>query len=111
MSNRNRDSGIRLELDIIHLLTEMGYDAVSSRSESRRADAAGIDIISDYPFKIQCKSGVNQPNIYKLLTETEADIIIYRKQKKKGKRFYKQGDYAIVPLEDFFNLTQKANKT
>lgn len=110
MANRNRDSGHRWELDVIHILEQMGYEAVSSRSESRRADAAGIDVITDFPFKIQCKSGINQPSIHDLLTKTEADIILYRKQKKKGKRFYKQGEYAIMKFEDFLNLTQKAYK-
>ena len=105
---RNSRAGHAFELDIIHELNELGYDAVSSRQESRRADAAGIDIISEsFPFKAQCKSSINIPNLHKLLTETEADLIFYRKQLKRGMRFYQQGDYCILSKQDFYKLLKQ----
>ena len=107
MANRNKSAGNKFELDIIHDLKEMGYEAVSSRQESRSADARGIDIISDYPFKIQAKSMKSQPNFHALLTETDAEVVFFRKTEKKGKRFYTQGEYAIIPLGDFLKLTSK----
>jgi len=107
MSNRNRDSGHRFELDIVHILKEMGYKAVSSRQESRSADARGIDIITDYPYLIQCKNMAKAPNFHTLLTETDADVVFFRKTEKRGKRFYTQGDYAVIALDKFLKLTKK----
>ena len=105
MANRNRDAGHKFERDIIHSLKVMGYEAVSSRQESRSADARGIDIISDYPLNIQAKSATNQPNFHTLLTETEAEVIFYRKTEKRGTRFYTIGEYAILPLDTVYGLT------
>jgi Holliday junction resolvase len=107
MANRNRNAGHLLERDIVHRLKEMGYDAVTSRQESRSADARGIDIISDFPMSIQCKATVNKPKIHEILTETDAEVIVWRKMEKKGKRFYSQGEYAILPLDEFFKLFKK----
>lgn len=105
MANRNKQAGSRFELDIVHKLKEMGYKAVSSRQESRSADARGIDIISDYPFKIQAKCMVNQPNFDALLKETDAEVVFYRKTEKRGSRFYAVGEYAVLPLDAFYRLT------
>ena len=106
-ANRNKSAGNKLELDIVHTLTEMGYKAVSSRQESRSADARGIDIISDYPFDIQAKCMVNQPNFHTLLTQTDAEVVFFRKTEKRGKRFFTVGEYAILPLGEFYKLTQQ----
>jgi len=107
-ANRNKQAGNKFELDIVHVLKEMGYDAVSSRQESRSADARGIDIISkEYPYQIQAKCMVNQPNFHTLLTETDAEVVFFRKTEKKGTRFYAQGEYAILPLDMFYKLTAK----
>jgi hypothetical protein len=106
-NNRNRNAGHLWERDIVHTLKEMGYEAVTSRQESHSADARGIDIISDYPFKIQAKSMQNQPPFHTLLTETDAEVVFFRKTEKKGKRFYTQGEYAILPLGEFLKLTSK----
>ena len=91
----------------MNTLKEMGYEAVSSRQESRSMDARGIDIVSDYPYLIQAKSMVNQPNFHALLTETDAEVVFYRKTEKRGKRFYAAGEYAVLPLKDFYKLTEK----
>lgn len=108
MSNRNKTAGTRFELEIIHEIQGLGYDAVSSRQESRSADARGIDIISEtFPFSPQCKSMVNQPNFHRLLTETDADLVFFRKQEKRGKRFYQQGDYVVMKKDDFYKLLKQ----
>jgi len=103
-SNRNKQAGSKFELEIVHVLEEMGYEAVTSRHESRRADAAGIDLVSDFPLKIQAKCMVNTPAIHTLLTETEAEVIFWKKTKKKGTRFYEEARYAMLPLDTFLNL-------
>jgi len=96
-----------MEREIAAELREMGYEAVTSRQESRSADAAGIDIISNIPFEIQCKASKNQPQLHQLLTETEATAVFYRKMEKKGKRFYAQGDYVIISKGDFYKLLKR----
>lgn len=104
MANRNRTAGIRFEQEVVNMLKDLGFDVVTSRYESKRADDAGIDVVGDFPLKIQCKSQVNTPNVHKLITETEAEVVFWRKQKKKNNKFYKQGDYAMIPLSKFLNL-------
>jgi len=105
MSNRNRDAGNAWERECINRMKDLGYDAVSSRQESRAADASGIDIISEsFPLKPQCKKQKNQPNIHTLLTETEAEVIFYQKVEKRGKRFYSVGEYVMLSMDDFFKL-------
>lgn len=104
-ANRNRSAGHRWELDIVKSLKDMGYEAVSSRQESRSMDARGIDIVSDYPFLIQAKCMTNQPQFHKLLTETDANVVFFRKTEKKGTRFFAQGEYAVLPLDEFYKLT------
>ena len=107
MPTRNKQAGSKWELDIVHKLKEMGYEAVSSRQESRSADARGIDVITDYPYLIQAKCMVNQPNFHTLLTETDAEVVFFRKTEKRGKRFYAVGEYAVIPLKEFYKLTEK----
>jgi hypothetical protein len=105
MANRNKQAGSKLELDVIHLLKDMGYDAVSARYASRMMDDRGIDIVSEsFPFKIQCKASINQPNIDKIFSEKECDLIVFRKMKKQNSRFFSQGDYAMLRLDDFLDL-------
>ena len=107
MANRNKQAGSKWELDIVHTLKDMGYKAVSSRQESRSADARGIDLISDYPYAIQAKSMVNTPPIHSILTETDAEVIFWRKTEKRKRRFYAIGEYAMIPLKEFLKLTSK----
>ena len=51
-----RDKGIRFELEIIDRLKELGFTAISTRSESRNLDNLGLDIIDSTPFSIQNKA-------------------------------------------------------
>jgi hypothetical protein len=109
MPTRNKQAGNKWELDIVHDLIEHGYDAVTSRQESRSADARGIDIISKrFPLPIQCKACVNQPNFHNLLTETDASLVVYRKMEKRGSRFYKLADYAVLPWKDLLTIIDLA---
>jgi len=51
-----RLKGHRFELDIVQFLKDLGYDAVTSRMESKSMDDKGCDIIDNSPFSIQCKA-------------------------------------------------------
>ena len=111
MANRNKQAGSKFELDIIHKLKEMGYDAVSARYASRMMDDKGIDIISEsFPLQIQAKASINQPNCHSILTEKECDVIFFRKMEKQNTRFYSKGEYAMLKLDDLLNLITKKDE-
>ena len=84
--NKNRDKGIRFELECIHILEELGFKAVSSRSESRALDNIGVDIVTDAPFNIQCKFTVKAPSYHRLLKEMPKDKapIVMHKRSREG---------------------------
>lgn len=104
MASRNRTAGNNYERQIAKELREFGFEAVTSRSESRNLDAKGIDLVTNFPMKPQMKSAINQPNIHKLLTETEADIIFFKKTEKANKRFVTKGEYVMMKKEDFYKF-------
>jgi hypothetical protein len=107
MTNSRR-KGHNYERDIVKELREMGYDVHTARYASRMMDDKGIDIVGDFPFAIQCKSSINQPNAHVLLTEKECDVIFYRKQEKANKNFITKGEYVFMTKEDFYEIVQKA---
>ena len=100
----NKKAGNAYELQIVHELQDMGYEAVSARYASRMADDAGIDIVSNFPFKVQCKSSINQPNAHVILSEKECDVIIFRKQEKATTNFCTKGEYVMMKKQDFYKL-------
>lgn len=104
MSNRNRDKGNGYEREIAKEFRDMGFEAVTSRSESKRLDNAGVDLVTDFPLAPQMKVSVNQPNFHKLLTETEAEIVFYKKQEKVKNRFMSRGEYVVMKKEDFYKI-------
>ena len=106
----NRKAGNNYELKIIKDLKEMGYKASSSRLESRLLDSQGIDIVSDFPLKIQCKTSINQPNVHDILTEKECDVIFFRKQEKATKNFITKGEYAMMRLDKLYELIGEKNE-
>jgi len=103
MASRNRTAGNNYERQVAKELREFGFDAVTSRSESRNLDARGIDLVSNFPLKPQMKCSINQPNVHKLLEETEANIIFFKKTEKAKKKFVTKGEYIMMKKEDFYN--------
>jgi hypothetical protein len=119
-SSRNRSAGHGLERSIVKELKELGYDAVTSRAESRNMDNRGIDIFSPpycsnpLPVHIQCKNTVINPHYEDLLTSEllpndKPTVVVHRKTKKANTRFVTQGDYVIIRKNDFYNLIKKTN--
>ena len=102
--------GHTYERDIVKELTSRGYEAATARYASRMLDDQGVDIASDYPFRIQCKATVKPPGIHDLLTTTAANAIFWRRIVKQGKQFYKDGEYVTISQEDFLDLVEKARK-
>lgn len=108
MNNRNR--GNSYERLIVRELKELGYDVVTSRSESRNMDNKGIDIFGDIPFHIQCKLSKDRPNYHDLITspllkdEVKSLVVFHRLATKANKKFMTQGDYVIMTKKEFYNL-------
>lgn len=104
MSNRNKTAGSNYERQIAAELRDLGFDAVTSRSESRSLDNAGVDLVTDFPLAPQMKISVNQPNVHRLLTETKAEIIFFKKMEKAYRNFMPKGEYVMLRKEDFYKI-------
>lgn len=126
MSNRNRTAGIAGELKIAKELRELGFDkVVTTRSESKRMDDMGVDLIQlpspllELPCFFQIKKTLQTPSSDLLDIPIDKPlVIIHQKQKKKGKRFYTVGEYAIMKKELLYKLlkyvqihAQSSNRT
>jgi len=110
--NRNRNQGHQYERDIMKELRELGYDVVSTRSESRTLDNAGVDIIGNIPCYIQCKNLVTNASYHLLLSsdklpKDKPTVIMHKKTKKANTRFIAQGEYVIMTKEYFYKLINK----
>lgn len=105
-ANRNRTAGHNFERQIIKELKSLGFEAVSTRSESRSKDNQGIDIITNTPviYQPQCKVKASQPNFHQLLTETEADVVFWKKVEKANVKFLTKGEYVVMSKENFYKL-------
>jgi hypothetical protein len=107
MASRNRTAGNNYERQIAKELRDMGFKAVTSRSESRNLDAKGIDLVTDFPLAPQMKCSINQPNVHELLTTTEAEVIFYKKVLKAKKKFTTKGEYIMMKKSDFYKLIEE----
>ena len=103
MSNRNRTAGLNYERQIAQELRNLGFEAVTSRYESRRMDDSGVDLVTNFPLNPQMKVSINQPNVFELLTNTDAEIIFFKKVIKAGVKFIPKGEYVMMRKEDFYN--------
>ncbi len=83
----SRAKGHAYELQIVNRLKELGYDAVTSRSESKRMDDLGVDIIDNTDFYIQCKAVEKlKPSLHDILARMPTDKVpvVYHKRNNKG---------------------------
>lgn len=91
-ARKNRRKGNNFELEIINKLKDIGYTGcVSARSESKRKDDMGIDIIDTedkLPINIQCKYTTNLPNYFnyrdKCPDKSKPFVIIWKKSTNDG---------------------------
>ena len=107
-----RKKGNSYELKIIKELNTL-YKTdtlVSSRSESKRTDDAGVDIVDSknlMPFYVQCKSTQNIPSV-ELIKECKLKdkplAIFWNKQEKRDVNIVSVGEYVIVNKELFYQL-------
>lgn len=118
---RNRAAGNGWELASIKRLKEVGYkDICSTRSNSRVRDGEKVDVMfkdeakyGRFPYNLQCKNVSKSLDYAKLLAELPQDSgavnVIFHKQTKKAEngRFMKVGEYAILELDDFYNILKR----
>lgn len=100
---RNRRAGHSFEREIAQELRSLGFEAITAREGNRSLDSAGVDLVTNFPLHPQMKSNCNQPNFHKLLSETLAGIVFFRKTEKRGGRFYEVGQYVCMRKQDFFD--------
>tara|TARA_X000001036_G_scaffold105067_1_gene98222 strand:+ start:737 stop:1054 length:318 start_codon:yes stop_codon:yes gene_type:complete len=82
-----RAKGHAYELQIVNRLKDLGYDAVTSRSESKRMDDLGVDIIDNTDFYIQCKAVEKlKPSLHDILKRMPTDKVpvVYHKRNNMG---------------------------
>jgi hypothetical protein len=103
MSSAKRTKGHAYERQIAKVFNNLGYNCVTSRSESRRTDDAGIDLCYTEPFAVQCKAWESAPSYHKVLASMP---------QKKGSYnllFHKrnnQGSVVVLKEEDFLELLE-----
>jgi len=101
----NRNKGHRFERKVAKMLRKLGFEAcVTSRSESRNLDNAGVDLCYTDPFYFQCKNTNNQPNFRTILKEmhpedfTHYKVVLHHTNNK--------ADIAVMYMEDLFEIIQ-----
>lgn len=121
---RNRVAGHNWERECAKLLVKIGYPyVVTSRSENRKRDADKIDLMNtdEYengvlPYSIQCKTLSTTAPYPKLFAEMKdlkgtVKVVLHKQTKKSEKgKFLETGRYAILPMDDFFNLIEENRK-
>ena len=105
MSNRNRDAGHKYEREVLKKLKPLFPDIDTSRNESRKLDALGVDFCNTRPFNFQCKLSINKPSYDVLERMPEGkSVVIHGHVVKAAKNFIKKEDYVIMKLETFIDL-------
>ena len=83
----SRAKGHQFERKIAEELREMGYDAVTSRSESRRLDDAGVDLVDDTAFYFQLKRVEALRPVDDILASMPADktrVVLHKRSHKQA---------------------------
>ena len=117
MSNRNRTAGHNFERYCVQKMRDSCYqNVVTSRSESKSRDDSGIDLMNKdevengkLEYNIQCKTTAKNVNYSKLMNEMPEgiNVILHRKTKKAKTKFITEGEFAIIPMDLFFELISK----
>jgi len=110
----NQLKGRLFESKVAKKLNKIGFNVTYSTRGSDE-DRAKIDIVNNagsntiFPYNIQCKTLAKHCDYTKLLEEmpknAEVNVLIHRKTKKiETGEFIKQGTYAIMKADDFYDL-------
>lgn len=107
LGQQNKRKGNAFELEVVHKLNEIGYNTVTSRSESKRADDNKIDIIDldqILPINIQTKYTSTTPNYFNIrsLCKDEKPFCIIWKKSVSGEN--SPGTVAIIPVNFLYEM-------
>ena len=104
MAVNGRKKGIGYELATIKKMKELGFEeAVSSRSESKRTDDAGVDICYTFPFQVQCKAVEKLPTSYHAILKgmpNNAGINVLMHKKNR------EGTVVSLNEKDFYKIVK-----
>lgn len=110
-SKKSRNKGHGFELQILHELTDMGYEGLyTSRSESRRLDDAKIDLADTknvLDFYVQCKCTAAQPKVATITKECpirDKPLAIFWKQANSTETIK---EFVTIPKDYFYKLIKK----
>lgn len=98
-----RAKGHNYELQVVKLFKELGWDCVTSRSESKRTDDAGVDLCYTAPFQVQAKCWESAPSYHKVLASMPQKKGTYNLLFHKRNR---QGSVVVMSQEDFVELLE-----
>lgn len=114
LGKRNKQRGNEYERRIANELNELGFNMVTSRSESKRTDDNKVDLIdlsNKLPCAIQLKRTTSTPSYFKIREEStvpnESFVLIWNKQKNVNDRFLSEGEVAILDKSFFYKLLKK----
>ena len=95
----SRAKGHRYELELVNKFKEFFPDCVTSRSESKRTDDAGVDLCYTGGFNVQAKNWEKAPAYHDALAKMPKDklnLLFHRRNRK--------GSVVVMSEEDFWVL-------
>ena len=99
-----KSKGNRFELEMATLLRECGFNAVTSRLQSKALDDAGVDLFTDAPYNIQCKhtERFSMPvhEILSKMPDNKTPIVMHKRNNK--------GTVVSMSLESFIEILIKS---
>lgn len=106
-----REKGHTYERKIAKELNELGFNVVTSRSESKSTDDNKVDLIDlnkQLPVQIQLKKTSNIPNYFKIRSESTVDptefCIIWAKQESRETNMITVGEVALIDKQMLYKL-------
>ena len=107
-AKRSKQKGSKLELDVIHKLNEIGYNTISSRSNSKNLDNMKIDVDDldgTLPCYLQMKATQSTPSYFKIAEECPLKdkpmVVCWKKQDKDGGQ--SPGTVFIAPISMLYD--------
>ena len=100
-----RQKGHKFEQDFAQRLRTLGYQAVTSRSESRNLDDKGVDLVDNTPFYFQLKRCERLKPVDDILTcmpDDKVRVVVSKRSRKDA--------VVSMLLEDFEELLLKPNE-
>ena len=117
-SKYSKTKGNAYEVQIAKELKELGFDTVTSRSESKNIDNNKVDIIdrsNKLPANIQLKKTLVTPQYFKIREESTVDpetfCLIWAKQEKKEVNICTVGEVCMIPKSLFYKLIKPYAKS